>query len=61
MDFEEMKYCLTTIKNACKETQERKGCVSCPCGSKEGDCLVTDSVPKNWDVKNPDFSAKLLG
>jgi len=56
-----MKYCLTTIKNACKETQEKKGCAGCPCGSKEGDCLVTDSVPKNWDVKNPDFSAKLLG
>lgn len=61
MDFEEMKHCLTTIKNACKETQEKKGCAGCPCGNKDGDCLVTDSIPPNWDVKNPDFSVKLLG
>ena len=56
-----MKHCLTTIKNACEETQEKKGCTGCPCGNKNGDCLVTDSIPKNWDVKNPDFSVKLLG
>lgn len=61
MDYKKLYAALDTIRHTCNLMQQEKGCKACPMSTgKDGSvCCVSDCVPDNWKLINPD-NVKLM-
>ena len=61
IDYKKLYAALGTIKLTCNLMQQEKGCKACPMSTgKDGSvCCVSDCVPDNWKLINPD-NVKLM-
>ena len=47
MDYEKLTEALKLISKTCEESED---CYECPLGNSNGECLISEENPQNWEI-----------
>ena len=56
-ELNEIYEALVVIRDACKL---QTGCLRCPIGDDNGRCLIHDTYPNEWRLRNPNEVVRLM-
>ena len=56
--MEELINALKVIRDVCNDSKD--GCKNCPLSGHSDECLVNESIPECWDIKNKPVQKILL-